>query len=739
MTKRIAPESEAMAGKKGVKKRRWNYPRAGKGRVQRWLPSWRVVVGTILTGMAVGVGLFVGLYVTTAVPEPDDFALAQSTTVYYSDGQTQLGRFEQVNRTTVKMKDIPKTMQNAVVASEDRTFYENNGVSPKAILRALINNLRGGSTQGGSTLTQQYVERYYTGTTKSIFGKAKEAILAIKIDRSQTKEEILENYLNTIYFGRGAYGVEAASQAYFGIPASQMTLSQSAMLVGIIPAPSAWDPAKNPERAKERFNRVIKLMLEDEWITAEEAKAAAFPATLDPSTRNSFNGTNGYLLAEVRKELIAKGGFKEDEIETNGYKIVTTINKDMQQGAVDAVASLPKDRPVNNYVGLYSMDPNNGEVLAIYGGSDYMKRQRNTATQDRAQAGSTFKYFGLLAAIEKKIPLTETFAAPAKQWIPKLQINITNSGNVGYGYLDIIEATKYSSNTAYVNINEKVGPENTLKMAHKLGLAEDTPGLDANFANVLGSASVTAKEMARAYGVSASGGKLVDPHVVRQVTNNKGEVLYRGITDGTQVITTDQATLATYALESVFSPAGTAEDVSLGKRPIAGKTGTSTGPVSAWFVGYTPQVVTAVNMFQSGANGQEEVLTPFGRVKTVFGSTYPAQVWEDYMKVATDSMEIQDFPDATKLLKSQRPKVKKEKTPTTPTTPTDPSQPTVPTVDPNQQPGNNTPAPVPAPTPAPAPAPSQPGNGTGGNGAGNGNNNGAGGNNGQGKNGNPNG
>ncbi|MBM7824464.1 membrane peptidoglycan carboxypeptidase [Arcanobacterium pluranimalium] len=719
MTKHITPQEEKVAGKKGVKKRRWNYPRAGKGPVRRWIPSWRFVVGSFLTAMAVGVGLFVGLYVTTAVPDPDDFALAQSTTVYYSDGQTQLGRFEQVNRTTVKMKDIPKTMQNAVVASEDRTFYENNGVSPKAILRALINNLRGGATQGGSTLTQQYVERYYTGTTTSLFGKAKEAILAIKIDRSQTKEQILENYLNTIYFGRGAYGVEAASQAYFGIPASQMTLSQSAMLVGIIPAPSAWDPAKNPQRAKERFDRVIKLMVEDEWITPEEAKTAAFPATLDPSTRNSYNGTNGYLLAEVRKELVAKGGFKEDEIETNGYKIVTTINKDMQQGAVDAVGKLPKDRPANNYVGLYSMDPNNGEVLAMYGGADYLKRQRNTATQDRAQAGSTFKYFGLLAAIEKKIPLTETFPAPAKQWIPKLQINITNSGNVGYGYLDIIEMTKYSSNTGYVNLNERVGAENTLKMAHKLGLAEDTPGLDANFANVLGSASVTAKEMARAYGVSASGGKLVDPHVVREVTNRNGEVLYRGITDGMQVITTDQATLATYALQSVFSPAGTAEDVSLGKRPIAGKTGTSTGPVSAWFVGYTPQVVTAVDMFQSGANGAEEVLTPFGKVKTLFGSTFPAQIWEDYMKVAVDGMEIQDFPDATKLMQAQRPKVKKKDPTPAPTEPTQPA----PTVDPNQQP-NNAPAPAPAPAPTPT-APVQPGNGNGnganGNGAGTGN------------------
>ncbi|WP_124054465.1 transglycosylase domain-containing protein [Arcanobacterium ihumii] len=731
MTKHTAPQGEKVAGKEGVKKRRWNYPRAGKGPVRRWLPSWRFVVGTFLTFLAVGIGLFVGLYVTTEVPEPDDFALAQSTTVYYSDGQTQLGRFEQVNRTTVHLKDIPKTMQNGVVASEDRTFYDNNGVSPKAIMRALINNLRGGATQGGSTLTQQYVERYYTGTTTSIFGKAKEAILALKIDRSQTKEEILENYLNTIYFGRGAYGVEAASQAYFGVPASQMTLSQSAMLVGIIPAPSAWDPAKNPDRAKERFDRVIKLMAEDEWITPEEAKTAAFPTTLDPGARNSFSGTNGYLLAEVRKELINKGGFTEDEMDTNGYKIVTTIDKNMQQAAVDAVANLPKDRPANNQVGLFSMDPNNGEVLAMYGGSDYLKRQRNTATQDRAQAGSTFKYFGLLAAIEKKIPLTETFPAPAKQWIPKLQINIANSGNVGYGYLDIIEMTKYSSNTAYVNLNEKVGAENTLKMAHKLGLAEETPGLDANFANVLGSASVTAKEMARSYGVSANGGKLVDPHFVREVSKRDKEVVYKGVTTGEQVITSDQAALATFALESVFSPSGTAEDVSLGKRPIAGKTGTSTGPVSAWFVGYTPQVVTAVNMFQPGANGGEEVLTPFGRVKTVFGSTFPAQVWEEYMKVATDGMEIQDFPDATKLMQTQKPKVKKEKLPE----PTEPAEPSAPTVDPApQQPAPTAPTAPTAPAQPPvAPAP-QPGPGTGNTGG-----TGTGGNNGQGKNHNPNG
>ncbi|WP_448073975.1 transglycosylase domain-containing protein [Georgenia yuyongxinii] len=305
-----AGRSAAGAGRRGAGARRpaprkkgfFDYPRSGKGPIRRWLPSWPVVLGAMLTGVAAVLGVFVFAYATTDVPAPDDFALAESTTVYYADGETPMGSFAEVDRESVPLDTLPPHVSAAVIASEDSGFYENNGVDPKGLVRALWNNVRGLPTQGGSTLTQQYVERYYTGTTTNYLGKFKETILALKIDRSQSKETILENYLNTIYFGRGAYGIEKAAQAYFGKPAAELTISESALIAGIIPSPSRWDPAVDPERAEQRWNRVLDLMVQDDWITQADRDAAVYPTTIDPSSDNTYGGPNGYLLTMVRAE-----------------------------------------------------------------------------------------------------------------------------------------------------------------------------------------------------------------------------------------------------------------------------------------------------------------------------------------------------------------------------------------------------------------------------------------------------
>ncbi|HLS49864.1 MAG TPA: biosynthetic peptidoglycan transglycosylase, partial [Actinomycetaceae bacterium] len=293
----MARNEQARKAAERPRQRRWDYPRAGKGPVHRWLPSWRVVLGTVVTVIALGLGLFVVAYLTTDIPEPDDFAQAETTTVYYADGETEMGSFATFDRSIVGLATLPEHVGHAVVASEDRRFYENVGVDPIGIARALWNNVRGNERQGGSTLTQQYVERYFVGETiTSYVGKAREAILAIKIDREQTKDEILGNYLNTIYFGRGAYGIEAAARNYFDKPAAELTLSESALLAGIIPAPSAWDPASNPERAEERWARTLRFMVEDGWITQEEADSQSFPETIDPVRDDRYGGPGGYLL-----------------------------------------------------------------------------------------------------------------------------------------------------------------------------------------------------------------------------------------------------------------------------------------------------------------------------------------------------------------------------------------------------------------------------------------------------------
>ncbi|NLW14621.1 MAG: penicillin-binding protein [Trueperella sp.] len=642
---------------KGKKRRGKGYPREGMGPIRRWLPSWRVVLATFLAFVALGIGGLVGLYVTTDIPEADEFALAQRTTVFYEDGETELGAFSELNRSSVPLDRISTDMQHAVIASEDASFYENAGIDVRGIARALWNNLQGKPLQGGWTLTQQYVERYYMGTTTSLPGKVKEAILAIKIDREQSKEEVLENYLNTIYFGRGTYGVEAAAQAYFGVPAAELDLAQSAVLAGIIPAPSAWDPSVDPDRASQRFDRVLDLMVKEEWITQADADSASFPSVLEPNNDNAFAGTNGYLVDAARAELLANG-FTEQELATAGYQIVTTIDPVMQQAAVDAVDGLPEDRPENNHVGLLSVDPRNGEIYAMYGGADYLERQRNSATQDRAQGGSTFKAFGVVEAMDQGMSPDERFDSPAQYTIDNpggQDIVFNNVDQRSYFDVPLTELTARSLNTGFIELNEELGPNNTKDMAITLGLSENTPGLDDGVGNVLGSASPNGVEMATAFGTLANDGERVSPHIVREVLDRDGNRIYTGDTSSERVISEETAQLSNYVLERTLLPGGTAADAALPGRPAAGKTGTSSGPMSAWFAAYVPQMVTVVDMYAIADDGSEALLEPFGGLYQIAGGNLPAQVWNDYMTVATADMEVIEFADVSALLAERRP------------------------------------------------------------------------------------
>ena len=311
----------------------------------RWIPGWRFFLGCFFLLIAAVATAFIIAYNTVKVPEPSEFAQAQSTTVFYADGTTEMGTFAEINRTIIDTTTIPDYIGNAVVASEDRTFYTNNGVDPKGIVRALWNNLRGGDRQGASTLTQQYIKNYYVDTTSSYLGKFQQAIMAIKIDRELSKKQILGSYLNTVYFGRGAYGIEAASQAYFGHSAAQMTVSEAALLAGILPAPSAWDPAIDAGQAQTRFQRVLGYMLEDGYITRAQYDEASMPTTITPESNELYAGPNGYLLQMVRQELIDKAGLSGEQIDTGGYNITTTINKADQEAAVAGPARGILPRP----------------------------------------------------------------------------------------------------------------------------------------------------------------------------------------------------------------------------------------------------------------------------------------------------------------------------------------------------------------------------------------------------------
>lgn len=640
-----AAASAAAAGTGNRAQRILNYPRAGKKNPWRWFPSIRMLLGAFALLVILGVGTLVALYETTDVPEPNQIALAQTSTVYFSDGTTKMGTFSEIDRTILPSDQIPDTVKNAVVASEDSTFYENRGVSPRGIARALWNNLRGGARQGGSTITQQYVERYYTGTDTSYTGKVKEMIMALKIDQELSKDEILSRYLNTIYFGRGAYGVQAASQAYFGKDAKDLTDGEAALLVAVIPAPSAYDPAVDPKTATQRWNRVLEREVNVTGkLTAEQADAIEFPQTQEPKNTNRLGGTNGYLLAMTRSEL-ERNGLSKTEIETGGYKIISTVDPTIQENTIRAIEQLPDDRPAQNHVGTVTIDPTTGAIRAMYGGADYVTQGRSDATQSRMQAGSIFKTFALVAALQDGYSLNSSWDGNSPASFPGWTVK--NFNDVSYGTVDLKEATTNSINTAYAELNLDMGPEKTKAAAIQLGLAEDTPGLDDAPSNVLGSASPTVMDMAEAYSTIAAGGVHRTPHIVQQAVKPDGTVAYEAKDDAQQVLETDIATNATVALQGPPST-GSAKYVrqNMDGRPVAGKTGTSESFRSAWFVGFTPQLVTAVGMFQPSEDGTvEEQLTPFGGEDNITGGTFPTRIWVDIMEPSLEGQEMLDFPE----------------------------------------------------------------------------------------------
>ena len=643
----------------GRKRRFFNYPRAGKGKIHRWIPSWRFVLGTFLLGVLSLIGAFMWAYNTIKVPKPSEFALAQSSTVYYADGSTEMGKFAEIDRVSVDASTLPDYVGNSVVASEDRSFYSNQGVDPKGIARALVNNLRGGDTQGASTLTQQYVKNYYVDTTSSYSGKFKQAIMAIKIDREKSKKDILGDYLNTVYFGRGSYGIEAASKAFFDKSAKDLSPSETALLAGILPSPSAWDPAENPEKAQERWSRVLQFMADDGYITQEQyntAKQTGMPHTIEPQTKQVYAGSNGYLLQMVRTELQDKAGLSPEQIDTGGFKIVTTINNKDQVAAAHIMEDQQRfgGASPNLRKALVSIDPTTGGLLALYGGEDYLTSQVNTATDAIAQAGSTFKPFALVAALENGWALESTYPATSPMTIEGHEFQ--NFKNVSLKSASLTQATEQSLNTPYLQLNQdlsnQVDPQATAEVANRAGYPKNTAGLKSDeerefVQNVLGSASPHTIDIASAYSTFAAQGVKRDPHIVATVKNPDGKDHYTAATAGKREFEEDVMSETTYALEQVVSGEnGSADKVEAAMdRPVAAKTGSSSDNKSAQFVGFTPQVVTAVTLYQTGDDGAEESITPWGEYDEITGSTYPADIFIDYMKVAHEGLEVKEFPE----------------------------------------------------------------------------------------------
>lgn len=621
--------------------------KSAKSRRSKAAPKRHWIRNTILvvTGViGLGIVAFIGLVVLTEVPTPNELATSQATIVYWNDGTTELGRLGDSTRRSVRLAEIPENTQKAVLAAEDRTFYEHGGISPMGLGRAVLNNLTGGSTQGGSTITQQYAKNAFLSQERAISRKVKEAILAFKLETVVSKDKILEDYLNTIYFGRGAYGIDAAARAYFEIPSSQLTLAESAMLASIIKSPGGLGPEENLPELKARWKYVLDAMVQQGWVTQADASSAMFPEITKLKDTNRLGGQTGYLLNAVTDQLRTLG-FSDAEIQSSGLRITSTFSQVAEQAAIKAVRKAgPQSNTDGLRIGLAAVQPGTGEVIAMYGGRDYITDQINNATQQFAQAGSTFKPFALAAAVDQQVSLAATFDGSSPQTIKGY--SLTNYGDRSYGYISLLLATENSVNTAYVNLEDQIGVGSVADAAVRAGIPEDTPGmnldnLDLTF--VLGTASPSGLNVASAYATFAASGIRATPTVVKKVMGSNGGVLYEYSPDLTSQFTAETASTVSYVLSKVVTN-GTAFAAQALGRPAAAKTGTTDGNKSAWFAGYTPQLATAVLMAKE-VDGLPVSLSGTGGLGTVTGGSFPAAIWTAFMKAALEGLPIAEFPE----------------------------------------------------------------------------------------------
>jgi len=594
-------------------------------------------------GFVAGSTLFAIAYFTVSIPDPNAYVNSQATIIQYANGE-EIGRVGAQNRTIVSLTKIPLHLREAVMAAEDRDFYSNKAFSPIGILRALKNNLLGGSLQGGSTITQQYAKTAFLTSERTIQRKIKELVIAIKLENQLSKDEILENYLNTIYFGRGSYGVQTASQQYFNRTVDQLSISQAVVLASILRSPGLYDPAFNKDnrpRLENRFAYVVKGMVEKGWLTEKEAAKLKIPYIAPRATSGSLSGPKGHIIEAVRKDLI-KFGFTEDQIMVGGLVVKTTLVQQAQQAAVDAVnKQAPTKAPDNLHIGLVAIRPGTGEIIAMYGGKDYLTRQLNDATQAIAQAGSTFKPFALIAGLQQGIPLTSMWNGDSPQTFDDAgkPYPVANYGFEGWGQISLLKATASSVNTVFVPLGIQVGPENVVEAARRAGIPESVAMMPTPSV-VLGVASPHVLDVANAYATFAANGIYAKPYLISQVIGSNKGVLYEGKPQTQEVFAADVMADLTYALKNVVT-SGSGFAARKLNRPVAGKTGTSQSNASAWFSAYTPQLAASVALFRDDAT---QTLKGVGGLATVTGGSFPARIWTAFMQGALKGEPVLNFP-----------------------------------------------------------------------------------------------
>ncbi|MET7637716.1 transglycosylase domain-containing protein [Streptomyces sp. NPDC005438] len=630
---------------------------------RRAVPTWRMVLGAFMLLALVITGGFVTGYLLVEIPPPNSGAAAESNVYLYSDG-SQLARDGEVNRESVKLAQVPRKVQHAVLAAEDRDFHNESAIDLKAMLRAGWNMVTGGGKQSGSTITQQYVKNYYLDQDQTLTRKGKEFFIAIKLDREVSKNEILEGYLNTSYFGRNAYGIQSAAQAYYGKDAEDLTAAQGAYLAALVNSPNAYDISAHPEnrkRAEARWHYVLDGMVKEGWLSESARKKAKFPVPQEAKPSTGLSGQRGYLVEAIKNHLFTNDIIDERRLARGGFRITTTLQPSKQKALEKAVDKrlmdkLSKDRKVDRYVraGGTSIDPKSGKVVAMYGGIDYTKQYVNNATRRDYQVGSTFKPFIFTSAVENKSSTQDGQAINANTvYDGTNKREVVNDGrgtgyapenedHRSYGPIPVTTAMDKSVNSVFAQMGVDVGPQKVKDTAISLGVPKNTPNMPADGSLALGVATASTLDMAKAYATLANHGEHPDYSLVQKITRG-GEVVRVPRAETKRAVDRGAADATTAILRSVVQ-GGTGTAAQAAGRPAAGKTGTAEEDRAAWFAGYTPELATVVSvMGQDPKSGQHKPLYGAAGLPRVNGGGFPAEIWGDYTAAALRGKPVKEF------------------------------------------------------------------------------------------------
>ncbi|WP_407697358.1 transglycosylase domain-containing protein, partial [Streptomyces kebangsaanensis] len=727
-----------------------DYPRAGKYGWHRWMPSWKLVTGLFIGFMGSLVALAGIGYAMVSVPDVDKTATAQNNVYYWSNGTEMVRTGGEINRQIINYESIPEEMRYAVISQENKSFETDSGIDPKGIGRAVLNMAKGGQTQGGSTITQQYVKNAMLNDQSQTFSrKFKEIFVAIKVGATQPKRKIMAGYLNSAYYGRGAYGLQAAARAYFNKDARELDPGECAFLAAMLKGATYYDPAgatsidpaatpeDNKRRALRQMQDTLEKMVEYGHLDAtERAKHTTLPKLENPRSNTQLSGQIGYLVDLAKGYVINNTEITADDLQQGGYQIHTTFDRKKVEKLEKAVKDVykanidPKKRPrTDTHVqfGGASVDPETGAIVAVYGGEDATKHFTNNADATGAQVGSTFKPFVLAAAMQdgvrnpslgKTQPQDErTQVSPKSRFSGQNKLKIkeydgtvwtdekdrewlqVNDGQESYGsppdyLIDLREAMRWSVNSAFVQLGMDVGLDKVKDAAVNAGLKENSL-TGATFPSFsIGISDPSAIRMAGSYATFAASGKQNDPFSVTRVENKDG-VLFKHESRPKDAFTAKVADNVTDILKTVVEK-GTGTNAQLPGREVAGKTGTTDGNKSAWFVGYTPQLSTAISMFRlddDANNKSREFLKMFGTggQEKIHGASFPAEIWHDYMLEALKGQPAKKFPTPEPI--GEIVNAEPSPTPTPSVTETQEESPT-----PSPTPSQTEPTPTPTPT-----------------------------------------